>query len=125
MSQLHPVESPSFLESFCAELAPLVPLAHKVARVHGARQPHLEGVRDAVQELHETLEAASNWDAVLREHLDVSAQLEQLRETTGGFRVPEHACMSYTRLYRGLERLEAQLLRHLYLEQDPGKRRAL
>lgn len=123
MSPLHPAQSPSFFESCCTELAPLVPLAHKVARVHGVRQPHLLDLRDAVQELHETLEAAPSWDAVLREHLGVSAQLEQLREITDGFRVPAHACMSYTRLYRGLERLEAQLLRHLYLEQ--GSRRAV
>jgi regulator of cell morphogenesis and NO signaling len=125
MSSIQVAESPSFLESFCAELAPLVPLAHKVARVHGVRQPHLLDVRDAVQELHETLEAAPGWDAVLQEHLDVYGQLEQLREATDGFRVPGHACMSYTRLYRGLEKLEAQLLRHLYLEQGPGSRRAV
>jgi iron-sulfur cluster repair protein YtfE (RIC family) len=125
MSSVHPAESPSFLESFCADLAPLVPLAHKVARVHGVRQPHLLEVRDAVQELHATLEAAPDWEAVLREHLGVYEQLEQLRASADAFRIPEHACTSYARLYRGLETLEAQLLRRLYLEQGTGSHRAV
>ncbi len=117
----------------------LVALSTKVARVHGARHLELQELREAVQTLSDALEphldreeqvlfpaliANVPGDPVIREeltamhvdHLEVAALLEQLRQLTGDFTIPTDACTSYSTLFRELEALEGDLLRHVHLE---------
>jgi regulator of cell morphogenesis and NO signaling len=116
----------------------LVPLAHKVARVHGSRHANLREVHEAVVELEETLEPLLEWrekalfplmlagtgphlhtelQAMVAAHLVVTRLFEQLREAADGYRLPEDACNSYRTLYGELENLEAEQLTQLRLEQ--------
>ncbi len=117
----------------------LVPLAHKVARVHGSRHPNLQEVYRAVVELEETLEPLLEWrekelfplmlcgtgphlhtelQALVAAHLVVARLFEQLREAADGYRVPEDGCASYRTLCRELECLEAEQRSQMQLEQN-------
>ena len=116
----------------------LIPLAHKVARVHGSRHANLREVHETVVELEETLEPLLEWrekelfplmlagtgphlhtelQAMVAAHLVVTRLFEQLREAADGYRVPEDACNSYRTLYRELQSLESEQLTQLRLEQ--------
>lgn len=120
-------------------LPPLRPLAAKVERVHGAHNEKLFTVREVLEELAETLEphldeeeeslfprmkSADRDDerigrdlvAARDEHLQVGSLLEQLTDATDAFHVPEWACGSYRALFRELEALTADVLRHIHLE---------
>lgn len=118
----------------------LVPLAAKVARVHGPHDPSLLDVRDAVEELSDLLlphleyeeknvfprlrgeEAKSDPELqqaladIRNEHLEVATLLEWLRDATGDYALPEWACTSYRTLFRELEALEGDLFQHVHLE---------
>lgn len=114
----------------------LVPLAAKVARVHGDKDVHLLELRTLVEDLDAALRphldreedelfaAIRRGDAVpfaeldemRREHLEVGALLERLRDAAHDFVVPEGACRSWTTLLRELETLERDVLVHVHLE---------
>ncbi|WP_053237969.1 DUF542 domain-containing protein [Sandaracinus amylolyticus] len=114
----------------------LVPLAAKVARVHGDRDLRLVELRTIVEELdaslrphleREELELFSmiargdrvpqhELDAMREEHLGVGALLERMREAARDYVVPEGACRSWTTLLRELETLERDVLIHVHLE---------
>ena len=117
----------------------LVPLSHKVARVHGSRHSNLQEVYRLVVELEETLEPLLEWrekqlfplmlcgtgphlhtelQAMVAAHLVVSRLFEQLREAADGYRVPEDGCSRYRTLCRELECLEAEQLMQLRIEQQ-------
>lgn len=53
-----------------------------------------------------------------REHEGHDAQLEKIRELTGGFTAPADASATWTELYTGLETLENDLHQHIYLENN-------
>jgi regulator of cell morphogenesis and NO signaling len=53
-----------------------------------------------------------------REHETAGAALTAMRSLTGGYRPPEGACGSFRALYAGLEILEADLHRHIHLENN-------
>lgn len=129
----HPDGPPS------AQAGALLPLAAKVAQVHGPREPGLHRLRALVQALYEALEpyedhaervlfpallggerdtrAVREARATLAEdHRQLAALLEQVRLAAGGFRPPAHACSSYTALLGRLATLEGALLARLHLE---------
>ncbi len=117
----------------------LVALANKVARVHGARHLELLELREAVLTLNDALLphldreeevlfpaliANRPGDAVIQtelqgmhaDHLEVAQTLEHVRSLTGDFTIPFDACTSYSTLFRELEALEGDVLRHVHLE---------
>ena len=53
-----------------------------------------------------------------REHESAGAALAAMRSLTGGYRPPDGACASFRALYAGLEILEADLHRHIHLENN-------
>lgn len=117
----------------------LVPLATKVARVHGPHNPKLVPLRDAVKTLADALlphldqeervlfpalvSGTAN-DEVIRselrtmhaDHLEVSKLLEQIRAAADDFALPDWACTSYTTLFRELQAMETDLFTHVHLE---------
>lgn len=121
----------------------LVPLAKKVARVHGGHNPKLLDVRDAVEELSDVLlphlereeqvlfpalskhdgrnpEAAevvtSELSNMHADHLEVSKLLERIRGGADEFTLPDWACTSYATLFRELEAVETDVFEHVHLE---------
>ncbi|MBK6516528.1 MAG: DUF542 domain-containing protein [Polyangiaceae bacterium] len=129
-------------------LATLVPLAQKVARVHGERLGFLGEVRALVEALRDDLiphlekeervlfpyvraldvdgaKGAPPFGTVQNpirmmhfEHDRVGELLRALRASTSGFTLPSDACGSFRALYQGLEEFEADLHRHIYLENE-------
>ena len=113
-------------------------LAAKVARVHGDHNPRLIELEQLVAELAETLaahiddEEASLFPALTKaepdrsvgrmletmrdEHAGVGALLGRMRAAAEDYVVPDWACSSYRTLFRELERLETDVLRHVHLE---------
>lgn len=117
----------------------LVPLASKVARVHGDHDPRLREVREAFCELRETLEthleeeeeilfrqvtAASPDRAILERELDsmaaghreIGAALQRIRELTDDYAPPSWACSSYRTLLSELHALEQDVHWHVHVE---------
>jgi regulator of cell morphogenesis and NO signaling len=116
----------------------LIPLSHKVMRVHGSRHASLREVHELVVELEETLEPLLDWrekelfplmlrgtgphlhtelQAMVAAHLVVTRLFEQLREAADDYLLPADACSSYRLLFQELQALEAEQLTQLRLEQ--------
>lgn len=53
-----------------------------------------------------------------REHESAALALTTMRRLTGGYAPPEDACDSFRALYSGLSALEADLKRHIHLENN-------
>jgi len=124
------------------ELPRLQAMAQRVAHVHGGHTPsliELNGVFTAMSEelqsyimkeeqiLFPAIAALSRGEAVslplegpiacmLREHDDAGLALARLHELTRGFTPPAEACNTYRALFAGLSDLEADLHRHIHLE---------
>jgi regulator of cell morphogenesis and NO signaling len=115
------------------------PIMAKVARVHGPRDASLAQLRDAFGELAASLEPhleeeeevlfpalmARTPDATAlnrqlaqmhEEHLAVGDLLARIRTLTSGFQAPEWGCSTYRVLMSELDALEADILRHVHLE---------
>ena len=52
------------------------------------------------------------------EHDNAGEALERIREITAGFASPVYACVTYRALMAGLSELDADLRRHMYLENE-------
>jgi regulator of cell morphogenesis and NO signaling len=121
------------------QLPYLGPLVAKVASVHGERNGKLAAVEDAFRSLAETLEPhldneeevlfpallsgvpdaailRRELDEMLDDHLAVGELLARLRALTDGFTTPEWGCNTYRVVMSELEALEADVLRHVHLE---------
>jgi regulator of cell morphogenesis and NO signaling len=127
------------------EVPRLLPLARKVAEVHGARHPELAGVAADLERMWAELEPHLDEEeatlvpklavggsidvAALRaEHEEVGGLLDHLREASGGFAVPADGCASYQALYAGLDALDADIRLHIHKENNvilPAVERAL
>lgn len=129
------------------ELPRLQKLAEKVALVHGAKDPaRFDALLGAFGTLHaELLQHMEKEEQVLfpwiragqgpntagpievmrMEHDDAGDLLDQLRELTGDYVVPEGACGSWRALWTGLEALERDLHAHIHLENNVLFPRAL
>ena len=126
------------------ELPRLHAMEERVANVHGAHTPSLVevfkiflGVEEELtshmakeeQILFPAVSAMSRGEVkpmpldgpihcMIHEHDEVGNALAVLRELTGGFRPPVEACNTYRALFAGLEDLEADLHRHIHLENS-------
>jgi len=114
----------------------LRPLAMKVARVHGDRDPRLHALEDDLVELVETLlphlddeertlfpalragvaAAPQLLATMLDEHLAVGELLARIRTACDDYTVPSWACSSYRALFRELAALEQDIFTHVHLE---------
>lgn len=117
----------------------VAPIAAKVAKVHGGHDPRLTDVEATYRQLRASLEPhLDDEEAVLfpalmarqpdaevvrreaermyGEHLAVGDLLARLRTLTDGFTTPEWGCNTYRVLMAELEALEADVLRHVHLE---------
>jgi regulator of cell morphogenesis and NO signaling len=117
----------------------VLPLAAKVARVHGDHNPKLKDLFAAVSELVETLtdhlaDEENNLFPMLRraetpletktkelgkmhqEHLSVAKQLERIRAAADDFSLPSWACNSYRTLFSELAVMEKDIFTHVHLE---------
>ncbi|MCB0878674.1 MAG: iron-sulfur cluster repair di-iron protein [Thermoleophilia bacterium] len=130
--------------AFLHETLPRVgPLAHKVARAHGSRDPRLVEASVVVDLLVEDLaehlaseeedvfpvcleiaedgkvdefETEQELHALESEHEQVGAHLARLRELLDGFVPPDGACPTYRAYLDALERLEADVHLHVHKE---------
>ena len=133
------------------ELPRLEAMAAKVARVHGAKAPHLARVDALVPELsadltlHMQKEEGMLFPAINalaadrapgipigapihvmeHEHDRAGEVLAELREITGGYVAPPWACGTFQALYQGLAELESDMHQHVHLENNVLFPRAL
>jgi regulator of cell morphogenesis and NO signaling len=114
----------------------LTTLAARVARVHGEHNARLVELDAIVAQLAEAIEAhiddeeatlfpamrddrralGALLDSTRDEHAAVGELLDRMRTASEDYAVPEWACNSYRTLFRELERLETDVLRHVHLE---------
>lgn len=52
------------------------------------------------------------------EHDSHGRELEKIHELTSSFNPPPHACTTWRSLYKGLEKLEEELMEHIHLENN-------
>jgi regulator of cell morphogenesis and NO signaling len=115
----------------------------KVAHVHGARHDELLEVRALVGELalelerhmeeeetvlfpqvaaltspSDTADLPDTLRSLEDDHELAGAHMARIRELTGGFRPPTDACATYRATYAKLEEFEADLHRHVHLENN-------
>lgn len=126
------------------ELPRLHEMAAKVVRVHGANHPSLLELFKVFAGLEAELtshllkeeqilfpevialslgEARPQWlggpiSQMIHEHDDAGVALARLRELSNEFVPPEDACNTYRALFAGLAELEADLHRHIHLENS-------
>ena len=131
---------------YVREIGPVLrDLVSTTTRVHGDDQPELEGVRGLVEDLLGELErhmeeeerevfpliAAASQGAssahddlsdalrTLRDdHEQTGMLLLQLRTLTDGYTAPDSACATYRAAYGLLEELDADIQRHVHLENN-------
>lgn len=118
----------------------------KVARVHGPRHEELLEVRDAVARLADEMEehmaaeegvlfprvlalvhgrgagqsglASETLDSLEDDHERAGNLMKRLRELTNGFQPPADACATYRAAFALLGEFEADLHRHVHLENN-------
>lgn len=129
------------------QLPRLEVLLEKVLEAHGERHPELDEVFDLFQSLARDLmphllkeeqilfpfirhletgqapeacftSVQSPIRAMEAEHEAVGQLLAQLRAVTAGYTVPADGCATFRALYEGLQALEADTHRHIYLENQ-------
>ena len=119
----------------------LVPLAAKVARVHGDHDPRLRELQAEFVELRESLDIHLDQEeevlfrevvadipdpdllrrelsGMCEEHRVLDATLGRIRALCDGYTPPAWACSSYRTLLAELQRLEDDVLLHIGLEND-------
>jgi regulator of cell morphogenesis and NO signaling len=132
--------------TYVKEVIPqLLPLAEKVARVHGHEQTQLLEVFEKFQalasELHQhmikeeqelfplvkKLEAEgklneSEWKQLIAEledeHEAAGNLMKEIQELTNDFQYPDWACNSFRALYKNLEEFQDDLFQHVHLENN-------
>ncbi len=117
----------------------LIDLAAMVERAHADKpdcprglEQHLVGIAEAL-ESHlakeeqilfpligsgQTQGAVNPIRVMAMEHEEHGASLLRTRDITGDFHLPAEACPTWTELYRGLQRLEKDLMDHIHLENN-------
>jgi regulator of cell morphogenesis and NO signaling len=127
-------------EGLRRDLPLLIEAARKVERVHAGKPGVPAGLADTLSGLLAELEShmakeerilfpmirrGARGEAVYmpvrmmeREHDSHGEELAKIRTLTGDLRIPDHACATWRALYDGLERLEAELMQHIHLENN-------
>jgi regulator of cell morphogenesis and NO signaling len=121
------------------ELPAIIALARKVERVHHDVPEVPQGLADALEQLSKELDehmkkeelvlfpimrgtiqhAIRDPIEIMRgDHENHAGIVRQLKELTEGFAVPEGACTSWQSLYVAAEKLCADLLEHIHVEND-------
>ncbi|MCR2804072.1 iron-sulfur cluster repair di-iron protein [Paenibacillus soyae] len=128
------------------ELPVLRDFVNKVARVHGGEHPELVLLQGFYHRLSEELlahlakEEELLFPAILRaeaegseealqdalrllgtleaEHDEAGDLLSRMRDATGGYALPDGACMTYSVTFRKLEELENDMFTHVHLENN-------
>lgn len=121
------------------DLPTLIALARKVEEVHAAKAnrpvglaEHLERIAAAVEShlakeeriLFPLIRAGRGATAympikvMMQEHEDHGDNLRRTRALTNDLVAPAEACASWSELYRGLAELEADLWKHIHLENN-------
>jgi iron-sulfur cluster repair protein YtfE (RIC family) len=103
---------PVLLETLRAERPRMTALARKVGHVHGSRHPELGMLVDSVEGLFHASE-----HPVRTGEGDLTDMLESVKALASGYLPPDDACNSYRALFQGLERLDADIRRHLEKQQ--------
>ncbi len=125
----------------------LIEAARKVERVHAAKPSVPKGLADKLTQIWDELqqhlfkEESSVFPAVregsrgktihgslrglMAEHDDQGEAIRAVRELTTDFVPPPEACGTWRGLYAGLEKLEAELMEHIHLENNVMFPRAL
>lgn len=113
------------------------PELHEVGRVYGQLRAELEAhLRKEEADVFPRIKQLGPHDAPPAELLDLFDQIETehdaagealhaIRGTTSNYQTPADACFTYNSLYRGLQALEADVHRHVHLENNvliPGLR---
>lgn len=134
-------------EPLRSDLPALLEAARRVERVHSKKPScphglaaHLEHMSAEI-ELHLAKEEQVLFPAIragsggaqvqmpvrvmMQEHDDHGANLQRLRELATDFNPPPEACATWRALYAGLEKLEAELMAHIHLENNVLFPRAL
>jgi regulator of cell morphogenesis and NO signaling len=129
------------------DLPALLEAARRVERVHGTKPSCPVGLAALLEHLATELEqhmakeeqvlfpaidAGRRGSAIhmpirvmMQEHDDHGVSLRRLRELTTEFEPPPEACTTWRALYAGLEKLEAELMEHIHLENNVLFPRAL
>jgi len=126
-------------------LQDLAPLMQKVVTAHGASHPELIELQGLLEQLRSDMElhlqkeerilfpfvieldnehpspppfgsVANPIRMMNMEHQTDGAILQQMREVTGGFALPDDACTSYSALYVNLSALVEDLMQHIHIE---------
>lgn len=121
------------------QLPTLAALSEKVERVHGSDERAPTGLAEVLRRMIGDMEVhmkkeelilfpairagggpgIENPIAVMRaDHDEHAVELAEIRRITGGPRLPEGACGSWTRLYGQLEEFMEDLKEHIRLEND-------
>jgi regulator of cell morphogenesis and NO signaling len=129
-----------------AEMPALVQMADKVERVHVAKASAPRGLAQHLAQLLEETNAHLHTEEMVlfpmiragrgpmcagpiqvmeAEHRDVGQALARTRELTNNLTAPPEACNTWRALYLGLERLEAEFMEHIHLENNVLFPRAL
>ncbi|MFA7289758.1 MAG: iron-sulfur cluster repair di-iron protein [Melioribacteraceae bacterium] len=53
-----------------------------------------------------------------QEHQSAGNEMEKIRNSSGGYKLPEDACATYTVTYKELEEFEKDLFKHIHLENN-------
>jgi regulator of cell morphogenesis and NO signaling len=136
----------NFHEAHRRELPDLIALARKVERVHADKPnvpagiaAHLQAMQQAM-ELHMQKEERILFPAIVQgrgrhmfgptrqmelEHEEHGEKLRQLRELAGDYMAPPEACTSWRALLLRCEKLEADIMAHVHLENHVLFPRAL
>lgn len=134
-------------EPLRADLPALLDAARRVERVHSKKPSCPHGLAAHLEELdvelrqHLAKEEQVLFPAIrsgsggaqvhmpvrvmMQEHDDHGASLRRLRELATDFVPPPEACATWRALYAGLEKLEAELMEHIHLENNVLFPRAL
>ncbi|MBD8499520.1 iron-sulfur cluster repair di-iron protein [Paenibacillus arenosi] len=128
------------------ELPALTPYVTKLARVHGERHSELIRVQELFTDLkmelldhtqdedehvfplilkfidqpnHQTAAALMPHVSELEhEHAHAGSLLQEIREVTADFKLPEDACGTYQLVYKRLAMLEKDIFEHIHLENN-------
>ncbi len=122
------------------DLPGLIESAEKIERVHGSKDScpkglaeHLRNMRAEIEQhlekeeqvLFPAIVAGARGTRVqmpirvmMHEHDDHGVNLERMRRIATGFVPPSEACKTWRALYASLEKLEAELMEHIHLENN-------
>lgn len=127
-------------EGLREDLPALVEAARRVERVHGKKASCPQGLATLLTQLadelsqHMAKEEQVLFPAIqggrrgapvhmpirmmMQEHDDHGENLRRMRELATGYVPPPEACATWRALYAGLEKLEAELMEHIHLENN-------